>query len=170
VYYSQVEYYAGTAPAGRFPATRNVFHMAVNNLAALAPNTTLSLLPAVSGAGELESIYFVSNAPGAVEPHWLEVNPILTVDGTNFQYGGTEDFFGNQFYGDQFHARTDEYGIARYFSSGAPDNTTYWSGYRYFRASPLIFNASLAAQWTNTDTGDGPAAEVGSLAVYYTQN
>ena len=84
------------------------------------------------------------------------------------RYGGTEDFFGNQFYGNQFHGRTDEYGIARYFSSGVPDNTTYWSGYRYFRESPMIFNNSLAMTWSNPSAGSGPAAKVGSLGVYYT--
>jgi hypothetical protein len=170
--YSQVEYYPGVAPAGRFPATRNVFHMAVNDWASsnLAPNGTLTIIPLVSAAGELESVYFVSSAPGPVEPNWLEQNPAITVDGTSFRYGGTEDFFGNQFYGDQFHGRADEYGIARYFSSGPPDSTTYWSGYRYFKESPMIFNSSLAMTWNNESAANAPATRVGSLAVYYTTN
>lgn len=170
VVWSQVEYYPGVAPAGRYPATRNVFHMMVNDWAtsSMAMNQTLAILPPVTGAGELESIYFVSSAPGPVEPHWLEQNPIITVDGTDFRYGGTEDFFGNQFYGDQFHGRADEYGIARYFSSGSPDNTTYWTAYRYFRESPMIFNQSLGMTWQNAYEGNGPATKVGSLAVYYT--
>jgi hypothetical protein len=171
-WFSQVEYYAGVAPAGRYPATRNVFHMMVNDWATstIGPLDTVTVLPTVSGAGELESIYFVSSAPGKVEPGWLEQNPDLTVDGTDFRYGGTEDFFGNQFYGDQFHGRTDEYGIARYFSSGAPDNTTYWSGYRYFRESPMVFNSSLGMTWQNIWASSVPATKVGSLAVYYTEN
>jgi hypothetical protein len=172
IVYSQIEYYPGVAPAGRFPATRNVFHMAVNDWATsnISPNGTVAVIPAVSGAGELESIYFVSSAPGPVEPGWLEQNPAIMVDGTQFRYGGTEDFFGNQFYGDQFHGRSDEYGIARYFSSGPPDNTTYWSGYRYFGESPMIFNSSLAMTWNNGSASNGPATRVGSLAVYYTTN
>src|SRR6202012_4560321 len=103
----------------------------------IAPNTTLNMLPAISGTGEVESLYFVSEAPGPAVPGWLEIAPQLTVDGSTYQYGGCEDFFGNQFYGDQWHGRADEYGIARYFTSGAPDNTTYWTGYRYFRETPL---------------------------------
>lgn len=168
VWWSQVEYYPGVAPAGRYAATRNVFHMVANDWAAIAPGQAISVLPAVTGAGELESIYFVSSAPGKVEPQWLEQNPIIAVDGTTFHYGGTEDFFGNQFYGDQFHGRTDEYGIARAYSSGAPDSTTYWSGYRYFRESPMLFNSSVGMVWQNVSAEMGPAARVGALAVYYT--
>jgi hypothetical protein len=169
-WFSQVEYYAGTPPMGRYPETRNVFHMVVNDWAgsAIAPLQTVTVLPPVTGMGELESIYFVSSAPGKLEPGWLEMNPKIAVDGTVFVFGGTEDFFGNQFYGDQFHGRTDEYGIARYFSSGAPDSTTYWSGYRYFRESPMVFNSSIGMTWQNTGEGSGPATRVGSLAVYYT--
>ena len=95
-------------------------------------------------------------------------NPTITVDGTEFRYGGTEDFFGNQFYGDQFHARADEYGIARDYRSGAPDNTTYWSGYRYFRESPMVFDSSLGMTWVNSWTNSVWATRVGTLAVYYT--
>ena len=170
IWYSQVEYYAGTAPAGRYPETRNVFHMVVNDWesSAVAPLQTVAVLPTVTGAGELESIYFVSSAPGPTEPGWLEMPPTIAVDGTAFVFGGTEDFFGNQFYGDQFQGRTDEYGIARYFSSGAPDSTTYWTAYRYFRESPMVFNSSLGMTWQNAGAGSLPATRVGSLAVYYT--
>jgi hypothetical protein len=172
VWWSQVEYYPGVAPAGRYPATRNVFHMVANDWASstIAENQVLTVIPAVSGPGELESIYFVSSAPGQVEPHWLEMSPDITVDGTDFRYGGTEDFFGNQFYGDQFHGRTDEYGIARYYKSSPPDNTTYWTAYRYFRESPMVFNTSLGMTWLNARTVNGPATQVGTLAVYYTTN
>ncbi len=170
--YSQVEYYPGVAPAGLYPATRNVFHMVVNEWegSTIAPNQVVTIIPAVSGPGELESIYFVSSAPGQVEPGWLEMNPIITVDGTVFRYGGTEDFFGNQFYGDQFHGRTDEYGIARYYKANPPDNTTYWTAYRYFSESPMVFNSSLGMIWQNGNTGNRPATRVGTLAVYYTTN
>lgn len=172
VWWSQVDYYPGVAPAGRYPATRNIFHMADNEWASsnIAANQVLTVIPAVNGPGELESIYFVSSAPGQVEPHWLEMNPDIAVDGTDYRYGGTEDFFGNQFYGDQFHGRADEYGIARYYSSGPPDNTTYWSGYRYFKDSPMVFNTSLGMTWQNISAGNGPATRVGTLAVYYTTN
>ena len=110
------------------------------------------------------------SAPGQVEPHWLEMNPDIAVDGSDYRYGGTEDFFGNQFYGDQFHGRADEYGIARYYKSNPPDNTTYWTAYRYFRESPMMFNTSLGMTWQNPSAGNGPATRVGTLAVYYTTN
>jgi hypothetical protein len=170
LWYSQVEYYSGAAPEGRYPETRNVFHMVGNDWekSAIAPLQTVTVLPLVKGAGELESIYFVSSAPGRTEPGWLEMPPSIAVDGTAFVFGGTEDFFGNQFYGDQFHGRADEYGIARYFSSGAPDNTTYWSAYRYFRESPMAFSSSLGMTWQNCGEGSLPATRVGTLAVYYT--
>lgn len=169
VWWTQVEYYPGEPPAGRYPATRNVFHMFTNPWAPLGQNQTLQVLPAVSGPGELESIYFVSSAPGDVEPTWLEQNPQIWVDGTEFWYGGTEDFFGNQFYGDQFQGRADEYGIARHYQSAAPDLTTYWTAYRYFRESPMVFQSSLGMTWQNAPAGAGPAANVGTLAVYYTE-
>jgi hypothetical protein len=142
--------------------------MVSNGLSAVSPGQTVAVLPTVSGAGELESIYFISTAPGAVAAQWLEQNPVIAVDGTEFRYGGTEDFFGNQFYGDQWQARADEYGIARHYSSGAPDNTTYWTAYRYFRESPMVFNNSIGMTWQNAGAGAGPAAQVGTLAVYYT--
>jgi hypothetical protein len=167
-WWTQVEYYPGVAPAGRYPATRNVFHMVVNEWGAVAPGQWISVLPTVAGAGELESIYFVSSAPGTVEPQWLEQNPQITVDGTVFWYGGTEDFFGNQFYGDQWRGRADEYGIARRYQSAAPDNTTYWSGYRYFEESPMVFGSSIGMTWQNANADAGAAARVGTLAVYYT--
>jgi Protein of unknown function (DUF2961)/Collagen triple helix repeat (20 copies) len=169
VWWTQVEYYAGVAPEGWYPSTRNVFHMAVNDWAAIAPQQALNIIPTVTGPGELESIYFVSSAPGKVEPEWLEANPVIFVDGTEFRYGGTEDFFGNQFYGDQFQARTDEYGIARDYQSGAPDNTTYWTAYRYFDLSPMVFNNTLGMAWQNAAADCGPAGKVGTLAVYYTE-
>jgi hypothetical protein len=168
--YTQVDYYSGAAPVGRYPATRNVFHMVANDLAASTTNQYLEILPAISGVGELESLYLVTTAPGAVEPHWLELPPWVVVDGTSYFYGGAEDFFGNQFYGDQFHGRTDEYGIARYYQSGAPDSTTYWSGYRYFRDTPLVFNSTLSARWQNANDPTLTAAKAGSLVVYYTEN
>lgn len=172
VTYSQVEYYAGVAPLGRYPATRRVFHLVTNDWFAstIAPDQTITLIPPVSAAGELESLYFVSSAPGPIEPGWLEIAPSIAVDGTSFTYGGCEDFFGNQFYGDQFHGRADEYGIARYLTTGSPDNTTYWSGYRYFCESPMIFNANLSATWRNASSGDRPATRAGSLCVYYTES
>jgi len=171
-FYSQVEYYPGAPAAGLHPATRNVFHMVANEWASstIASNATLTMLPNAVGPGELESVYFVSSAPGHAEPYWLETAPSITVDGTAFLYGGCEDFFGNQFYGDQFHGRADEYGIARYFSSGAPDNTTYWSGYRYFSESPMLFNNSLGITWLNGADASHAATRVGSLVVYYTEN
>ncbi len=168
VWWTQVEYYPGAAPAGRYPATRNVFHMAVNDWGPIAPSQTLTVLPAVTGAGELESIYFVSSAPGNVEPQWLEANPTIAVDGTQFRFGGTEDFFGNQFYADQWQGRADEYGVARDYHSAAPDNMTYWTAYRYFRESPMIFSNSIGMTWGNAGVEAGPATQVGTLAVYYT--
>ncbi len=169
-WWTQVEYYPGVAPAGRYPTTRNVFHMAVNEWGTVAPGQWISVLPVVAGAGELESIYFVSSAPGKVEPQWLEQNPQITVDGTVFWYGGTEDFFGNQFYGDQWRGRADEYGIARWYQSSAPDNTTYWTGYRYFEQSPMVFSSSIGMKWQNANADAGPAANAGTMAVYYTEN
>jgi hypothetical protein len=171
-FYSQVEYYPGAPAAGLHPATRNVFHMVANDWAtsSVAPSAWVTLLPAVTGPGELESVYFVSSAPGPAWPGWLEIAPDLSVDGADFRYGGCEDFFGNQFYGTEYHGRADEYGIARYFTSGAPDNTTYWSAYRYFRESSMLFNNSLGIVWQNAGTGSGPATRVGSLVVYYTEN
>jgi hypothetical protein len=171
--YSQVDYYPGVAPTGLFPATRNVFHMVANDwaISTIAPLGTLTILPTVTGVGELESIYYFSSATGVPmgSVGWLEMPPTIAVDGTIYQYGGTEDFFGNQFYGNQgIHARADEYGLGRFFTAGSPDNRTYWTGYRYFRESPMLFNTSIGMTWQNSSTGNNPATQVGSLATYYT--
>jgi hypothetical protein len=172
VIYTQVEYYPGAAPAGLYPPTRNIFHMVVSDWAtsSVTPGQVVQILPTIAGVGELESIYFVTSAPGPTEPTWLEQNPDINVDGSDFRYGGTEDFFGNQFYGDQFHGRADEYGIARFYSAGAPENTTYWTAYRYFRQAPMLFYSSLGMTWQNAGMPGGPATKLGSLAVYYTEN
>jgi len=173
--YSQVDYYPGVAPAGLYPATRNVIHFAVNDWATstIAELGVLNILPTVTGVGELESIYFVSSAPvgGIANAHWLESDATtITVDGTTYRYYGTEDFYGNQFYGSQgIHAKTDEYGLARGYAAGSPDGRTYWTGYRYFKETPMLFNSSIGMTWQNIyHTVGTPATQVGSLATYYT--
>jgi hypothetical protein len=178
ILYSNFDYYPGAAPAGRYPATQNVFHMVCNDWATstIAPSAVLNMLPSISGTGQLDSIFFVSSAPGGsgIVPNWLEPTPIVIADGSDtYVANGCEDFFFNNFYGSQFHARCDEGGIGRYFTSGSADGTTlYWTGYRFFRDSPLLFNSTLSAYWQNLPaTGFGAyATKVGSLVIYYTES
>jgi len=176
--YTQVEYYAGAAPAGLYPLTQNVFHMVTNDWrsSSVASNQTVTFLPTVSGVGELESIYFVSSAAGNLwgSTNWLEIAPAITADGNLFQYGGCEDFFGTQFYGVNGLTRGDEYGQGIAFAGqnlGTSDLVTYWTGYRYFKDSPMRFNSNLGITWLNINSVYGnPATQVGSCVVYYTES
>lgn len=172
VVYSNVDYYAGTAPTGRFSPRMNVFHAVENPYAAIAPGATLNLLPAVTSQGLLDSVFIVTSGVGGQQMEWLEGTPIVTADGLTYIANGCEDFFFNSFYGTQWQARNDEGGIGRLFTSGAADGTTaYWTGYRFFRKSPLLFNTSLVATWANSNgsAGQVAATKAGSLVTYYTE-
>ena len=177
--YSQVEYYSGAAPAGLYPATQNVFHMVTNDwrTSSIVPDQVTTFFPSTTGiTGELESIYFVSSAAGAIygATNWLELAPVIAFDGNTFTYRGCEDFFGTQFYGQNGLTRGDECGQAIAFQGqnlGTSDAVTYWTGYRYFKEAPLRFNSSLWINWQNIDPAYGnPATKVGSCVVYYTES
>ena len=255
-FYTQVEYYSGSAPTGRYPPTENVFHMSTSDWrnSSIVANSTLTPLPTVSGQGELESIYFVSSAPGDnIAPSWLEVAPNIVADGNSWQYGGFEDLMGNFFYGSYGYSRGDEAGIARFWMSdygsatpgdstsvsnfsitsnvvtftvastagmsagnyvfiGGMNSGTYlnqqqlqvlstgftstqfeanfthsdvsstidsgtvmyhqtiWTGYRYFKDHPLLFNSSLGITWQDVNYYGSYANRAGFCIVYYTEN
>ncbi len=177
--FTQVQWYQGAAPANLYPATRSVFHMYTSPaLGSLAAYGTATWLPTVTGPGELESIHFFAlGIPAGSEPKygglptWLEGDPTLTVDGTTYQYGGTEDFFGSQFYATGFVPHADEYGFAALGSSISNSNT-YTGMYRYFDQYPMRFNSSLGITWANGQANEGagppPTIKFTSMVVYYT--
>jgi hypothetical protein len=167
--YSQVDYYAGAAPTGLHPATQNYFHMYTYPLTSLAQFSRITLLPSVAGPGQLDSIFLLT-AGIAGSPQWLEANPSLNIDDVPYAYGGTEDFFGGQYYFVELPVRTDEFGVAR-LGPGSHGNF-YTTMYRYFRDYPVVFHSSLSFNWANGQRGQGTPPTINAAAniVYYTQS
>jgi DUF2961 family protein len=167
--YSQVDYYAGAAPTGLHPATQNYFHMYTYSLTSLAQFNRITLLPSVAGPGQLDSIFLlIAGKAGA--PQWLEANPSLHIDDVPYTYGGTEDFFGGQYYFVELPVRTDEFGVAR-LGLGSHGNF-YTTMYRYFHDYPVVFHSSLSFDWANGQKGQGTPPTINAAAniVYYTQS
>ena len=177
--FTQVDYYPGTSPPGLHPATQNVFRMYVSPvLGTTVAYGTMQWLPTVTGAGQLESVYVYIQGiqTGATTgngglPTWLEGDPTIAVDSTTYQYGGTEDFFGCQFYCTGYETRVDEYGVG-ILGSALASTTSMTSFYRYFQQFPMIFSSSIAISSENGQSGQGaygpPSVQWTSLVVYYT--
>lgn len=168
VLYTQVDYYQGKAPAGLHPTTQNYFHMYTYPFTTLAQFNQITFLPSVAGPGELDSIFLLASGV-APAPQWLEANPTLNIDGVPYAYGGTEDFFGGQYYFVELPVHTDEYGVARL---GLGSNGVYYTAmYRYFHDFPLVFHSSLSFRWANGQKGEGapPTIKTAANLVYYTE-
>lgn len=166
--YTQVDYYAGKPPAGLHPATQTYFHMYTFPFTSLAQFERITFLPSVTGPGQLDSIFVLASGL-APSPQWLEANPNLDIDGVPYSYGGTEDFFGGQYYFVELLVHTDEFGVARL---GMGSNGVYYTAmYRYFHDSPVIFNSSLSFTWANGQKGEGtpPTIRAAANIVYYTE-
>jgi len=166
--YTQVDYYKGKASPGIHPATQNYFHMYTYPFTTLAQFNQITFLPSVAGPGELDSIFLLASGV-APAPQWLEANPTLNIDGVPYTYGGTEDFFGGQYYFVELPVHTDEYGVARL---GFGSNGVYYTAmYRYFHDFPLVFHSSLSFRWANGQKGEGapPTIKTAANIVYYTE-
>lgn len=167
--YSQIDYYEGLSPAGLHPSIQTYFHMYTYPFTTLTQFSRITFLPQVSGPGQLDSIYLLASGK-ALAPQWLEANPSISMDGSAYTYGGTEDFFGGQYYFAEFPVHTDEFGVARI---GHGSNGVYYTAmYRYFHDFPAVFRSSLSFTWANGQRGEGtpPTIIAAANIVYYTQN
>ena len=166
--YTQVDYYSGKPPAGLHPSTQTYFHMHTYPFTSLAQFNRITFLPSVSGPGQLDSIFLLASGVASA-PQWLEANPSLNIDGVPYTYGGTEDFFGGQYYFVELPVHTDEFGVSR-FGPGS-NGVFYTDMYRYFRDSPVVFQSSLSFTWANGQKGEGtpPTIKTAANIVYYTE-
>jgi Protein of unknown function (DUF2961) len=171
--YTQVDFYHGAIPFSLTGTSRKVFHSVVtpitNTVAQFAGFDYLPLVTLAAGTtGVLESIDQVIYKVGAgILPSWLEGDPTITADGQVYQYGGTEDFFGGQFYWDTLPVRTTDYGVGHL---GPANGNTLTSMYRYFR-DPVVFTSTLKYTWFNGQVAQSAAPGTvfaGGLVIYYT--
>ncbi len=167
--YTQVDYYSGKPPLGLHPRTQTYFHMYTYPMTRLGQFERINFLPSVVGPGQLESIFLLASGLEA-SPQWLEANPRLDIDSVPYTYGGTEDFFGGQYYFVELLVHTDEFGVAR-LGLGS-NGVFYTSMYRYFHDFPVIFQSSLSFTWANGQKGEGTPPTINTAAniVYYTES
>ena len=83
----------------------------------------------------------------------LTLASLLNTNGVPYAYGGTEDFFGGQFYFVELPVRMDDFGVV----SRGPRSHGYFytTMYRYFRNFPVVFHSSLSFTWENGQRGEG---------------
>lgn len=171
--WSQIYYQTGATPAVVTGTTRNVWHEKWVSTS-VSQYAAVDLLPAVTAAGEVESVYLIvlSNANYG----YLEGNPTWTIDGaTTVTAGGTEDYFGGQYYwaSGANGIRADNWGA--WLGTDLPNCTggSFCAAmYRYhYPASRIVFNSSARFQWFNGQNGQGSApgtVNILALVTYWT--
>jgi hypothetical protein len=131
----------------------------------------------VSARGELERLTFAVGGAHANDTV-LEGHLKLYIDGTQRQeIGGTEDFFGGQFYFGELKPRVTRWGCAYVgtnTTTSAVLGTTHGASmYRLWgrdRSEQLTFNTSLRINWTNGQTSVGTPGNsfIAPNVLYYT--
>jgi hypothetical protein len=172
IVFSQVYYYEGPTPGHLTGSRRHRFGWKWTPFTRVAPFRALDLLD-ITGRGVVDGIQLITAASGGnLPPRWLEGDPAFTIDGGagNWHTGGTEDFFGTQFYGDQLHQTTDSWGMPTRKPIGGDQFCV--TMYRFFDHDPVIFNNSCKFTFTNGQQlqGDGmspPEVNVAALVSYY---
>lgn len=141
---------------------------------------SVNLLSVSGTSGQIESVFLLfysSNSLGS-----LEGNVQYTIDGVPNAYeaGGTEDYFGGQFYWDgdgngPNFLRSDRYGLLVQYtvSSGLHNVPICNSAYRFhLDDDPINFNSSLTLTWNNGQAGEGTPpttpCTIISLVTYWT--
>jgi hypothetical protein len=165
--FSQVYYYQGAPPPQLTGTRKKTFHMATvpfTNIAQFAPLNLIN----VTGRGQIEGIHlFVYNQTTGA-PTWLEGDVDWTIDGSlNGAAGGTEDFFGGQYYWTQNQFTSDSWGVMK---NGPFDGSYYATGmYRLFNKDPMVFDQSIQITWHNGQSGQNtpPGAVNASAIVFY---
>jgi Protein of unknown function (DUF2961)/Collagen triple helix repeat (20 copies) len=168
--FSQVYYYKGTPPPQLSGSRKKVFRMATIPFTSIDQYATVQLLN-ITGRGQIEGIHFVAYKPGASNPSWLEGDMSWSVDGSiSGSAGGTEDFFGGQYYWGQLQYATDSWGVLKngLFAGGAAYATTM---YRLFNKDPMVFDQSFQLTWNNGAPGQGSvppgSVNISTIVFYY---
>lgn len=110
--FAQVEYASGSTPPSLTGGTRNHYHIVNDEVFNIAPYAVHTCLNYSGSPGEIESV-ISSFVPEWNAASYLEGNPTFTTDSAvSFYYGGTEDFFGSQWYFQDFEdtSVSDEWG------------------------------------------------------------
>ena len=166
--FSQVYFYSGTPGANVTGTRRKVFRMATTPFTTIAQFAPIDLIN-VTGRGQIEGIHFFAFQGGNGPPGWLEGDVTWTVDGALAgNAGGTEDFFGGQFYWGQLRFGTDSWGVMKlgsfagaYFATGM---------YRLFNKDPMLFDSAYKLTWHNGQVNQGVAPGntlISSIVFYY---
>jgi hypothetical protein len=176
--FAQVQYRTGAPDTDVYGSRRIIFNASVVGFTSTTAYSTFTPLASVSKVGILDSVQvFVFGSSVTQGNRWMEGNVTLTIDGSAEVWGGTEDFFGVQFYGlglANGTARcTNDRGMPQIATNGASGSsgTYYASGFRFFR-EPVIFDTSLAITMKNGHANQGggspPTLSFASLVIYYT--
>jgi hypothetical protein len=165
--FSQVYYYQGAPPPQLTGTRKKTFHMATIPFTSIAQFAPVNLIN-IAGRGQIEGIHlFVFNQTTG-QPTWLEGDVDWTIDGAiNGAAGGTEDFFGGQYYWTQNQFATDSWGVMK---NGIFDGSYTATGmYRLFQKDPLVFDQSMQIVWHNGQAGQNtpPGSVYLSAIVFY---
>lgn len=169
--FSQVYYYSG-APGPLVTGTRKkTFHMATIPFTTIGQFAPVDLL-SVSGRGQVEGVQLFAFQQTTAGPTWLEGDVTWTVDGVQMgNAGGTEDFFGGQYYWGQLQFATDSWGVMK---NGVFSGSYYGTGmYRLFNKDPMVFDSAFKLTWHNGQVNQGtPPGPVlmSSIVFYYLDN
>jgi hypothetical protein len=166
--FSQVYYYQGAPPPQLTGSRKKTFHMATIPFTSIAQFAPVDLIN-VAGRGQIEGIHFFVYVQSPAAPTWLEGNINWTIDGSlQGGAGGTEDFFGGQYYWNQLQFATDSWGVMK---NGIFDSNSYATGmYRLFNKDPMVFDQSIKLTWHNGQSGQstppGPV-NLSAIVFYY---
>jgi hypothetical protein len=166
--FSQVYYYQGAPPPQLTGTRKKTFHMATIPFTSIAQFAPVDLIN-VSGRGQIEGVHLFVYVPQNITPTWLEGDMDWTIDGTfTGGAGGTEDFFGGQYYWSGLQYATDSWGVMK---NGSFDSTYYATGmYRLFNKDPMVFDQSVKLTWHNGEAGQNtppPAVNMSAIVFYY---
>ncbi len=155
--FAQVEYARGTTPPSLTGGTRNHYHMAHDQVINIAPYAVHTCLNYSGSPGEIESV-ISSFIPEWNTASYLEGNPTFTTDSNvSFVYGGTEDFFGSQWYFQDFEdtSVSDEWGSPNVVQTAAAVQAfRFFTGPRETYAKVTWMNSVIFTQ-PNGASGQG---------------
>ena len=166
--YSQVYFYSGAPGPNVTGSRRNTFHMATTPFVSVAQFAPIDLINTV-GLGQIEGIHLFMFAQTGGPPSWLEGDVTWFMDGVQMgNAGGTEDFFGGQYYWSQLQFGTDSWGVMK---NGAFSGSYFATGmYRLFNKDPMVFDSSYKLTWhngqLNQSSPPGPVF-MSSIVFYY---
>jgi hypothetical protein len=166
--FSQVYYYKGAPPPQISGSRKKTFHMATIPFTSIGQYAPVDLIN-VTGRGQIEGLNLFVYVANLGPPSWLEGDVTWTVDGNaTGSVGGTEDFFGGQYYWSQLQFATDSWGVLK---NGPFDNSAYATGmYRLFNKDPMVFDQSFKLTWHNGQSGQGTPpgpVNMSSIVFYY---